>query len=80
MTAERQQVAADFDVRAATCSIWARALRSYEVEHKMPLCLGSLPGHVEVVEGEFWCFEIARHDGRRLSYAVWSVLSRRLLT
>jgi hypothetical protein len=32
-----------------------------------------------VVEGRFWCTEIARHDRRRLSFAVWSVLSERLL-
>jgi hypothetical protein len=31
------------------------------------------------VIGEFWCREIARHDRRRLSFAVWSVLSERLL-
>ena len=29
------------------------------------------------VIGDFWRSEIARHDRRRLSYAVWSVLSRR---
>ena len=27
------------------------------------------------VLGPFWCTEIARHDRRRLSFAVWSVLS-----
>jgi hypothetical protein len=27
----------------------------------------------------FWCTEIARHDRRRLAFAVWSVLSQRLL-
>jgi hypothetical protein len=32
-----------------------------------------------LVGGEFWTSEIARHDRRRLAYAVWSVLSRRLL-
>ena len=31
------------------------------------------------VGGEFWTSEIARHDRLRLAYAVWSVLSRRLL-
>ena len=31
------------------------------------------------VLGRFWCTEIARHDRRRLSFAVWSVLSQRLL-
>ena len=33
----------------------------------------------EVVGGEFWTGEIARHDRLRLAYAVWTVLSRRLL-
>jgi hypothetical protein len=36
-------------------------------------------GDTEVVLGRFWCTEIARHDRRRLSFAVWSVLSERLL-
>jgi len=31
------------------------------------------------VQGRFWCTEIARHDRRRLAFAVWSVLSDRLL-
>ena len=39
----------------------------------------NVPSCCEVVEGEFWHGEIARHARRRLSYAVWSVVSRRLL-
>jgi hypothetical protein len=31
------------------------------------------------VVGPFWRKDIARHDRRRLSFAVWSVLSERLL-
>jgi hypothetical protein len=31
------------------------------------------------VEGEFWSGEIARHHRLRLAYAVWTLLSRRLL-
>ncbi|MFN2447494.1 MAG: 2-phospho-L-lactate transferase CofD family protein, partial [Vicinamibacterales bacterium] len=58
----------------------AAALARYELEHKMPLALGHLPEGVDLVEGDFWESDIARHDRRRLSYAVWSVLSRRLLT
>jgi uncharacterized cofD-like protein len=57
----------------------ADILERYESEHKRPLALGSLPAPIEVVEGDFWCTDIARHDRRRLSYAVWSVLSDRLL-
>jgi uncharacterized cofD-like protein len=55
------------------------ALARYASEHKEPLELGRLDDHVEPVLGRFWCTEIARHDRRRLSFAVWSVLSQRLL-
>jgi uncharacterized cofD-like protein len=51
----------------------------YAAEHKHPLAVGNLTSGTELVVGEFWCSEIARHDRRRLSYAVWSVLSERLL-
>jgi uncharacterized cofD-like protein len=54
-------------------------LGRYEREQKRPLDLGRVPDGTEVVEGHFWCTDIARHDRRRLSYAVWSVLSQRLL-
>jgi len=57
----------------------ADALAKYAAEHKHPLPIGHLPADVELVTGEFWRSEIARHDRQRLSYAVWSVLSRRLL-
>jgi len=55
------------------------ALERYAVEHKEPLVLGELPAHCEVVGGEFWTSEIARHNRPRLAYAIWSILSRRLL-
>src|SRR5215212_1418107 len=54
-------------------------LSRYAQEHKEPLAPGNLPDHCELVGGEFWTSEIARHDRLRLAYAVWSVLSRRLL-
>ncbi len=54
-------------------------LARYEREHKRPLALGEVPDGTEVVEGTFWSTDIARHDRRRLSYAVWSVVSQRLL-
>src|SRR5262245_2715159 len=54
-------------------------LTRYAAEHKEPLELGRFDSDVEVVQGRFWCTEIARHDRRRLSFAVWSVLSDRLL-
>jgi uncharacterized cofD-like protein len=54
-------------------------LGRYALEHKEPLSPGNLPDHCELVGGEFWTGEIARHNRLRLAYAVWSVLSRRLL-
>jgi len=54
-------------------------LSRYALEHKEPLATGQLPEHVEQVGGEFWTGDIARHDRLRLAYAVWTVLSRRLL-
>jgi uncharacterized cofD-like protein len=56
-----------------------QVLDRYAQEHKQPLRAGALPEHCEVVEGEFWTSDIARHDRRRLAYAVWAMLSRRLL-
>ena len=58
----------------------AEALRRYEGEHKEPLALGDLNEGTEIVLGRFWCTEIARHHRRRLSLAVWTVLSQRLLS
>ncbi len=57
-----------------------QVLGRYALEHKEPLAPGELPEHCEFVGGEFWTSEIARHDRLRLAYAVWSVLSRRLLS
>ena len=56
------------------------ALKRYEAENKLPLELGELDAGTEPVLGRFWCREIARHDRRRLSFAVWTVLSQRLLS
>jgi uncharacterized cofD-like protein len=57
----------------------AEGLLRYAAEHKLPLEVGDVARDTEVVLGRFWCTEIARHDRRRLSFAVWSVLSDRLL-
>lgn len=54
-------------------------LARYAAEHKEPLTMGVLPEGCELVTGPFWQSDIARHNRRRLSYAVWAVLSRRLL-
>jgi uncharacterized cofD-like protein len=57
----------------------AGALRRYAAEHKEPLEAGDLEPGVDAVFGRFWCTEMARHDRRRLSFAIWSVLGQRLL-
>ena len=57
-----------------------QVLARYAVEHKEPLMPGELPPHCQLIGGEFWMGDIARHDRLRLAYAVWSVLSERLLT
>jgi uncharacterized cofD-like protein len=54
-------------------------LERYAAEHKRPLELGSLPPGCELIEGDFWCDDIARHDRRRLAQAVWIALGKRLL-
>ena len=54
-------------------------LRNYSQEQKEPLALGALPAHTMLVEAALWTREIARHYCRRLSHAIWSVLSRRVL-
>jgi uncharacterized cofD-like protein len=53
-------------------------LARYKTEHKQPLQLGDVPESCEVVSGEFWSGDIARHERRRLAAAVWAVLARRL--
>jgi uncharacterized cofD-like protein len=57
----------------------AEVLARYADEHKQPLEIGQRSDGCELVEGEFWKRDIARHDRRRLAFAVWSVLAKRLL-
>jgi uncharacterized cofD-like protein len=57
----------------------AGTLARYAEEHKAPLQAGDVPPGCEVVSGDFWCGEIARHDRRRLAQAAWAVLARRLM-
>lgn len=54
-------------------------LERYRDEHKVPLRLGSIPRGCQVIEGDFWRPEIARHDRWRLAYAIWCVLAKKLL-
>ncbi len=56
------------------------ALERYAAEHKRPIEVGELPAGCELVTGSFWTRAIARHDRRRLAYAVWGVLAARLLS
>src|SRR5688572_14794639 len=46
-------------------------LERYRAEHKIPLTLGDVPEGCEVVTGDFWSGEFARHDRRRLAHAIW---------
>jgi uncharacterized cofD-like protein len=55
------------------------ARERYAAEHKALLPLGDIPGGCELVTGDFWAGDIARHDRRRLAYAVWGAISRRVL-
>jgi uncharacterized cofD-like protein len=55
------------------------SIARYASEHKEPLELGTLPHHTMLVEAALWTREIARHDRNRLSHAIWTVLSRRVL-
>ena len=57
----------------------AEVLARYREEQKVPLPVGDMPDGCLVVSGAFWQSDIARHHRRRLSYAVWAVLSRSLL-
>jgi uncharacterized cofD-like protein len=57
-----------------------QVLGRYGVEHKEPLAIGNLPGHCELIGGTFWTGDIARHNKLRLAYALWTVLSKRLLS
>ena len=55
------------------------SLLRYAGERKEPLEIGALDDETQLVTGPFWTTSIARHDRRRLSFAVWSVLSQQLL-
>jgi len=57
----------------------AATLERYRAEDKLPLELGDVPGYCEVVSGDFWRGDIARHDRRRLATAVWAVLAKEML-
>jgi uncharacterized cofD-like protein len=54
-------------------------LERYRAERKQPLEIGDLPPSCELVTGDFWRGDIARHDRRRLAQTVWAVLAKRML-
>ena len=56
----------------------ADVLARYAEERKTPLELGDLPDGCDVVKGNFWRRDIARHDRRRLGTAVWAALAQKL--
>src|SRR5918996_618237 len=57
----------------------ADVLARYAAEEKRPLDLGTLPADTELIEGDFWQDQIARHGRRRLAAAVWLALGKKLL-
>ncbi len=54
-------------------------LARYAMEAKHPLPLGTVVGCCDVIGAPFWTGVYARHNRRRLAYAVWGVLAKRLL-
>ena len=56
----------------------ADALARYAAERKAPLELGTVREDCDVVKGNFWRGDIARHDRRRLGTAVWAALAQKL--
>jgi uncharacterized cofD-like protein len=65
------------DVVLANSSLPPTAvLKRYAAEHKEPLGIGRLPRGCELVRADLWSGAMARHDRRRLAYAVWSILAR----
>jgi uncharacterized cofD-like protein len=62
-----------------TARLPSGTLSNYARENKEPLAIGVLPAHTALVEAALWTRDIARHDRRRLSHAIWSVLSRQVL-
>ena len=54
------------------------ALARYAAERKTPLALGTVADNCDVVSGNFWRGDIARHDRRRLGTAVWAALAHKL--
>ncbi len=55
------------------------ALSRYAIEHKELLPVGNIQDDCDLVTGNFWQGQIARHARRQLAYAVWTVLAQRLL-
>jgi uncharacterized cofD-like protein len=54
-------------------------LARYAAENKHPMPVGDVVGCTDVVTAPFWTGVYARHHRRRLAYALWGVLAKRLL-
>jgi uncharacterized cofD-like protein len=56
-----------------------KVLARYAEEDKHPMPIGDVVGCTSVVTAPFWTGVYARHHRRRLAYALWGVLAKRLL-
>jgi hypothetical protein len=54
-------------------------LARYAAEDKHPMPIGEIVGCSDIVTAPFWTGVYARHHRRRLAYALWGILARRLL-
>ncbi|HEY8551157.1 MAG TPA: gluconeogenesis factor YvcK family protein [Vicinamibacterales bacterium] len=54
-------------------------LERYAAEDKHPMPLGDIDACCDVITAPLWTGVYARHDRKRLAYAVWGVLAKRLL-
>ena len=54
-------------------------LSRYAAEDKHPMPVGHVVGCSDIVSAPFWTGVYARHHRRRLAYALWGILAKRLL-
>ena len=54
-------------------------LSRYAAEDKHPMPVGHVIGCSDIVSAPFWTGVYARHHRRRLAYALWGILAKRLL-
>ena len=56
-----------------------RILARYAAEDKHPMPIGEVVGCSDIVTAPLWTGVYARHHRRRLAYALWGILAKRLL-